>query len=165
VSLAVGASNAIDGVDALGAIAIEARRRSALTYGARLVLFATTPGRASNAAGSVAYAAFGGRLDLCPHRAPIARPLYFDACASLATWLVPVHAPDAAIDLGSLRALFAPGAVLRFDAELGAFRPGIELAGFAHLAREGFRIEPHGEVFRLPAAFGTLSFLGAWTIP
>lgn len=164
-SLAGGGSTAVNGVAGWGELAFEARSTGAPGLGGRLALFGATPGSASSSAGTVAYQAYGARLDGCPIPAAIGRVARVDPCASFAAWLVPVNAPSASVSTPSVRTLLAPGTTLRLEMLTGSLRPGVEAGAYVHLLDESFRIDPGGRVFRLPAAYTTVALYAAWTIP
>jgi hypothetical protein len=154
--LGAGATTAIEGIDSTLGLGVGLRRTRGASslWALRAIAFASLGGEVSAAEGTIAYRAYGARLDACPFVGRISALLSLDACAFGALWLVPVNAPDARIDHPQTRVFATPGLVGRATAARGAFALAFDLGAGVHPVSERFRIEPGGEVFRLQPVYG-----------
>lgn len=164
---ALGGTTAVHGIDPLAAVGIEARRivRTRSRGAARLLVFATPGGEVTALPGTVAYGAYGARVDLCPLSSTPAGTIRIDACAFGSAWLLPVRSPTAAIDRAQLRTLFTPGALARAGVGVGPLTLALDLGLGVHIAEERFLIEPRGEVFRVPRVYGVGGLGASLPIP
>ena len=161
VEIGAGATTAIDGVDPLALLGFGVRRRG--TGALRLVGAIATPAEASAAPGTIAYQLQGGRLDVCP--LALGDALRLDACAFGAVWAVAVRAPSAAVDLPQIRWLVTPGAIARAGVVTGRVTLSVDVGAGVHVAQERFRIDPAGEVLRVPLVYGLGGVGAALAIP
>lgn len=168
-AVAVGATTAIHGIDPTLGVrgGVEARRGNLRLWTARLGAFAGLASDVTSPIGTVRYQPLTARFDACPLVGRWGASL-LDACVFGAVWLVPVSAPGAPVDHPQLRALFSPGLSARAGLPLGAgssWALALDLSVGFHPAEERFRLEPRGEVFRLPRVYSSVGVEGSWTGP
>lgn len=161
--VSAGATTAIHDVDPIVIVGanVERRRARSRLWAAHLRASASLEKDVSATAGTVAYRAYGARLDGCPLVGSLASlDLDLDACAFVSMLLVPVSAPRAPVEHAQLRVLVSPGAVGRAHLRLGGtFGVALDLGVGLHPVQEQFLIEPRGEVFRVPRVY-TFGALG-----
>jgi hypothetical protein len=153
VALFGGATSAVHGLDGQAGLGVElAFGAGGLELGPHLAAGFGLERRVSASAGSVVYQPFEVRAGVCAGP----RPSRFElaGCAGAALVLLTVDAPEADTPRPSLRALPSLGLGPRLAYRFGAFALGLELGAGVHLSAERFRIEPEGEVFRLPRVHG-----------
>lgn len=166
VGAGAGATTAIEGVDfPLSARADVRQGRGLLRPVFALHVNVIVGHEVARAAGSVRARGSSALLDASPHAVDLGSGFFFVPSLSAATWLLGVHATSAALDVPALRVLVAVGAGLRLERHFGLFMLAADVSGHAHLLRERFRIEPQGEVFRLPSVYVSGGISGAVTIP